>query len=88
MPAQCSKLVYRAGLYPSGRVMMVQGPLCGDARSSHGISVEDKMVGQKIDALASTPVSCPQSYELAISRIKRGGIEFITTSPILQASLV
>ena len=39
MPAKSSKLVYRAGLYPSGRVRMAQGPLSGDARSSYGISV-------------------------------------------------
>ena len=55
---------------------MVLGPLCGDARSSHGISVEDEAVTPKIDAWASTPISCPQSYELAISSMKRGGVEF------------
>ena len=32
---------------------------------------------RKIDVWASAPVSHPQSYELAISRMKRGGVEFI-----------
>ena len=50
MPANSSKLAYREGLYPSGRVMMAQGPLHGDARSSHGISVEGEAVTQKINA--------------------------------------
>ena len=35
---------------------------------------------------ASTPISHPQSYELAISRMKRGGVEVIIASHILQAS--
>ena len=48
MPVKCSKLVYWARLYPSGRVMMAQGPLCGDARSSHSISVQGEMVIQKL----------------------------------------
>ena len=86
--AKCSKLVYRAGLYAPGRVMMAQGPLCGGARRSHGISVEGEMVTKKIDAWASAPISCPQCYELAISRMKRSGVEFIVASHILQASPV
>ena len=43
---------------------------------------------KKIDAWVSTPISCPQSYELAISRMKTGGVEFIIASHILQASPV
>ena len=62
--------------YPFGRVTMVLGPLCGGTRSSHSISVEDGVVTQKIDAQASTPISHPQSYELAISSMKRGWVEF------------
>ena len=64
---------------------MVQGPLCGNARSSYSISVEGKMVTQKFDVWASAPFSCPQRYELAISRMKRGGVEFIVAIHILQA---
>ena len=62
--AKCSKLGYRAGLYLSGRVMMAQGPLHGDARSYHDISVEGDMVTQKIDAGASTPFSHPRVMSL------------------------
>ena len=85
MPAKCSKVVYRAGLYPSSRVMMAQGPLCGDTRSSQDINVRDEMVTQIIYVWASTLISCPQHYELAISRMKRGGVQFIIASHILQA---
>ena len=42
----------------------------------------------KIDAQTSTPISCPQSFELAISRTKRGGVEFIIASFIPQVSMV
>ena len=48
----------------------------GDARSSHGISVEDE------------PISDPQCYELAISSMKTGGVEVIVAGHILQASPV
>ena len=72
-----------------GRVSMVQGPIaCGDARSSHSISVKDKSVAQNINAWASAPIPALQSYELAISRTKRGGVEFIMAGCILLASLV
>ena len=63
--------------YPFGRVRMVQGPLHEDARSSHSINVEGEVVTPKINVWASSPVSCPQSYELAISRMKRGGVELL-----------
>ena len=68
--------------------MMAQGPLYGDARSSHGISVDGGGVTPKIDVQSSTPISCPQRFELAISRMKRGGVEFVIASHIPQASLV
>ena len=42
----------------------------------------------KINVWASAPISHPQSYELAISRTKRGRVEFIMASYILQASPV
>ena len=67
---------------------MVQGPLHGDTRISHCIGVEGKVVAPKIDVWASTPISCPLSYELPISRMKRGGVEFTMAMHILQASLV
>ena len=62
--------------YSFGRVTTVLGPLHGDARSSHSISVEDEVVTPKVNVWASTPISCPQSYELAISSMKRGVVEF------------
>ena len=64
---------------------MAQDPIHWDARSSHGISVEGKGVAQKINAWTCTPISCPQSFELAISRMKRGGVEFIIARHIPQA---
>ena len=68
--------------------MIVQGPLHGDARSSHSISVKDKMVAQKSMHSLVLPFHITQSYKLAISRMKRGGIEFIVAGCILQASTV
>ena len=67
---------------------MAQGPLHCNARSSHGISVEGKGVTPKINVQSSTPISCHQSFELAISRMKSGGVEFVIASHIPQASLV
>ena len=61
----------------------------GTPGSSHGISVEDEVVTPKIDVWASTPISHPQSFELAISSMKRGGVEFYRSQPcILEASPV
>ena len=54
----------------------------GDARSSHSISVQDEIVTPKFDAWASAPISHPQSYELAISSLKRGGVEVIVAGHI------
>ena len=51
---------------------MVWSPLQGDIRSSHGISAEDEMVTLNIDSQASTPISHPQSYDLAISSMRWG----------------
>ena len=44
VPGKYSKLVYRAGLYSSGRTTMTQDSFHGGARSSYGISVEGKAV--------------------------------------------
>ena len=68
--------------------MTAQGPLHEDAMSSHGIHVEDKRVMPKVDVWSSTPVSCLQSFELEISKMKRGGVEFVIASCIPQASLM
>ena len=54
----------------------------GDARSSHSIYVQGEISTPKIGAQASAPISYCQSYELAISRLKRGGIEVITAGHI------
>ena len=67
---------------------MVQSPLHGDARSYHGISVEDEMVTQKLMWRLALPSHIPQSYELAIIRMKRDVVEFIVDGCILQALLV
>ena len=60
----------------------------GDARNSHGISVQDESVTQKLMHGLTHHFPTPESYELAISRMKRGGVEFIMASCILLASLV
>ena len=68
---------------------MVQDPIAwGDARISHSISVEDESVIQKSMHRLAFPRPTPQSYELAISRIKRSGIEFIMAGCILLSSPV
>ena len=71
-----------------GRVSMVQVPLHGCTRNSHGISVKDESVTQKLMHRLALLFPAPQSYELAISRMKRGGVEFIMAGCILLASLV
>ena len=52
---------------------MVQGPLHGDARSSHGISVKGEAVAQKIDAWDSTPISHPRVMSLQSLEEERWG---------------
>ena len=59
-----------------------------DARSFHSISVKDESVTQKSMCGLVLPFPVPQSYELAISRIKRSGAEFTVASHITLASLV
>ena len=59
-----------------------------DTRNSHSISVEEESVTQKMMHGLVLPFTTPQSCELAISRTKRGGVEFIMASCILLASLV
>ena len=60
----------------------------GDARGSHGISVKDESAAQKSMSRLALPFSATQSYELAISRMKRGEAEFIVAGSILLASPV
>ena len=55
VPARCSDLMHRAGFYQSGRAMMAQDPLHGDARGSYGISVEDEAVTQKSKCRLALP---------------------------------
>ena len=66
--------------------MAVQGPFLGTPCIHMDISVEDEAVTGKSIQGASTPVSHPGVYELAISRMKKSGVEFIMTSHIPQAS--
>ena len=84
---ESSKLALRAGF---DRGTLVWDPLHGEHQEfySHNISVQDEKITPKIDAQSSTPVSHPQSYELAICRMKRGGVEVIMVGHIFQASLV
>ena len=58
---ESSKLAFRAG-FIRGKWYWVS--CVGDARNFHSISFQDKKVTPKIDALASTPISCPQSMSL------------------------
>ena len=68
---------------------MVRVPCMRDTGNFHGISIQDEKIIPKIAGLAITPIPAPpQRYELAISRIKRGGVEFIMAGHILQASLL
>ena len=60
----------------------------GDARNSHSINVEDESVIQKSMHRLALPLPNPHSCELAICRMKRGGVEFIMAGCILLASLV
>ena len=60
----------------------------GDARNPHSISIKDESVIQKSMHGLVVPFPTPQSYELAISRMKRGGIEFMMAGYILLASPV
>ena len=55
-------------------------PNKGNARSFHSICVQDGMVIPKVNAGASAPVSLTPSFELAASRMKRGGVEEIVVS--------
>ena len=58
------------------------GSLCRGCQEFHGISVHDEKVTPNINAWASIPISCPQSYELAIFRMKRGGVDVIIAGHI------
>ena len=61
---------------------MVQGPLHGEFQEFHGICIQDEVVTQKLNAWASVPIPHPLCCELAISRIKRGGVEVIVAGCI------
>ena len=62
---ESSKLTFRAGFfYPFNRVTLVGVPCVGDARSSHGISVQDNIATPKTDAWASIPISPPRIMNL------------------------
>ena len=59
---------------------MVWGPLHGEHQELHGICIHDKLIILKINAWASAPIPHPLCCELAISRMKRGGVEVIVAS--------
>ena len=64
---------------------MAQGPLHGKCQELHGICVQDGIVTTKIDAWASVPVSHPLYCELAVAKMKRGGVEEVVASCVFQA---
>ena len=67
---------------------MAWGPLHGECQEFHGICIQDRMITPKFDSLVSAPISHPPCCEVAIPRMKRGGIEEVMVSNVLQASLV
>ena len=56
---------------------MVWGPLHGECQEFHGICIQDEVIIPKINAWASAPIPHTLSCELAISRMKRVGVEAI-----------
>ena len=61
----------------------------GDARNYHSISVHNESSHSKNQCMGYHPqFHVPQSYELAISRLNRGGVEVIIASCIFWASPV
>ena len=73
---EVSKIAFRAlFFYPFDRATLVGVACMDDARSSHSISICDEIGTLNINAQASTPISCPPNYKLAVSRPKRGGVE-------------
>ena len=58
----------------------------GDTRNSYSISIKDESVAQKSMHRLALPFHIPQSYELAISRAKKGWVESIIAGCILLAS--
>ena len=67
---------------------MVWDPLHGECQEFHGICIQDQMVTPKIDAQASALIPHALCCDLAISRMKRGGVKVIAASHIFLASLV
>ena len=62
---------------------MVQGPLHAECQEFHRICIQDEVFTPKIDAKASAPIPHTLCCELAISRMKRGGVDVIMASCIL-----
>ena len=83
------KLAFRAGFsYPFTRTTLVGVPCMGDASSSHSISVWDKIGTPKLMHGLAPPFHSPQNYELATSKLKKGGVEVIMAHHIFWASCV
>ena len=70
------------------RVTMALSSLYGECQEFHGICIQEGIGTLKIDAGANAPVSHPLYCELAISRIKRCGVEEVMVSLVFKASLV
>ena len=66
---------------------MAWGLLCRECQEFHGICIQDRIVTPKIEVWASAPISHPLFCGLAVSRMKRGGIEKVMVNHV-QASLV
>ena len=67
--------------------MTVGVPNIENARCFPNICVQDGMIIPKINLQASASISCPH-FKLAVSRMKRGGIEEIMISHIFLISSV
>ena len=64
------------------------GPLVWEMLEFHGICIQEGIVTPRINAWASAPISHTPCWKLAISRMKRGGVEKVMVSRVFQASLV
>ena len=56
---------------------MVWGTFHGECQEFHGICTQHEVVAPKVDAWTSAPIPHPLCCELAIYRMKRGGVEVI-----------
>ena len=90
VPSQKVSTGFQVSLYSRisyllGRVKTVWGPLYGKCHEVCGICIQDEVVTQNI---GQNTHSIPPCCELAISRMKRGGVDVIMAGCISKVSLV